>query len=166
MYYQGKGVPQDYSEAVGWYSKAADQGEAKAQSYLGYLYSQGKGVPRDYAEAARWFRKAAKQGNEYAQQALGSMNISFTVLSKITLSVVFLGSMSFLIRGGIRNREQRRMALAGLLGLSWVGLDVYGHSHFGILLSLFGRQWFFLRHGPSVRNIHCRACFSRLAQVG
>ncbi len=32
MFYLGKGEPQDYSEAVRWYRKAADQGYAKAQS--------------------------------------------------------------------------------------------------------------------------------------
>ncbi len=28
MYYYGKGVPQDYAEAMGWWSKAAEQGGA------------------------------------------------------------------------------------------------------------------------------------------
>jgi len=128
MYSQGKGVPQDCTAAVGWYRKAADQGYAKAQYALGYMYSHGEGVPQDYAQAARRCRKAAKQGDEYARRALDSMNIGFTAGSKITLSVAFLGSILLLIssRGNIRNRKQRRVMLAGLLGLSWLGLDVWG----------------------------------------
>jgi len=136
-YYEGKGVPQDYSEAVRWYRRAADQGYARAQDGLGYMYSHGKGVPEDPAEAARWYRKAAKQGDEYGKRALSSMKISFTAQSEIELLVAFLGNIVFLTRwGDRRNREQRGIVLAGLLGLSWVGLDVYGHFRFGILQAL------------------------------
>src|SRR5207245_9980584 len=136
--YQGKGVPQDYSEAVHWYRKAADQGYAKAQYALGDAYSQGKGVPPDYAEAARWYRKAAIQGDEYARRALDSMKIGFTAQGKICLSLAFLGSILLLIssRGSIRDRQQPATTLTGLLLLSWVGLDMYGFSHFGILQSV------------------------------
>ena len=138
MYSQGKGVPQDDIEAAAWYRKAADQGFARAQDDLGYMYSQGKGVPQDYAEAARWFRKAAKQGDEYARSALDSMNTRLTAASKVMLSVTFLGSILLLIntRESIRKQQHQRAALAGALGLLWVGADVYGHSHFAILLSL------------------------------
>jgi TPR repeat protein len=138
MYSQGKGVSQDDKEAAAWYRKAADQGFARAQDDLGYLYSQGKGVPRDYAQAARWFRKAAKQGDEYARSALDSMNTRLTAASKVMLSITFLGSILLLIntRESIRKQQHQRAALAGALGLLWVGADVYGHSHFGIFLSL------------------------------
>jgi TPR repeat protein len=138
MYYEGKGVPQDDFAAVAWYRKAAEQGIAHAQSSLGYMYVQGKGVPRNYAEAARWYRKAARQGDEYSGRALAAMKIGFTAPIKVTLSLAFLGSTLLLIssKGDIRTRQGRRVALAGLLGLLWVGLDVYGRSHFGVLLAL------------------------------
>jgi len=32
MHKKGQGVPQDYAEAVKWYRKAADQGDAPASS--------------------------------------------------------------------------------------------------------------------------------------
>ena len=35
MYYFGRGVPKDYTQAVSWYRKAAQQGYAKAQYNLG-----------------------------------------------------------------------------------------------------------------------------------
>src|SRR6266550_1666959 len=73
MYYEGKGVRQDYAEASRWYRRAADQGDAMAQYGLGYTYFQGKGVPQDYAEAIRWYRKAADQGYAKAQYDLGYM---------------------------------------------------------------------------------------------
>ena len=71
-YYNGKGVTQDYTEAVKWYRKAAEQGNAQAQCNLGYCYKYGKGVTQDYTEAVKWYRKAAEQGNATAQYNLGS----------------------------------------------------------------------------------------------
>ena len=40
----------------------AEQGDAKAQNELGYLYFNGKGVLQDDYEAFKWFQKAAQQG--------------------------------------------------------------------------------------------------------
>jgi len=71
-YEHGKGVAQDYTNAVMWYRKSADQGDAKAQRNLGSGYYYGLGVPQDYAEAIRWERKAADQGNDEAQFNLGT----------------------------------------------------------------------------------------------
>jgi TPR repeat protein len=157
MYYQGKGLSKDYAEAIRWCQKAADQGYPKAEYDLAYMYFQGKGVQRNYAEAARWFRKAAKQGDENSRLALAAMKIGFDTPSKIFLSIAFLGSMSMLIlsNGDIRNRQQRRAAIAGLLGLLWVGLDVYGHSHFGILQALSAVNAFYF--GKSLLSGICVA---------
>ncbi|MDI9347819.1 MAG: tetratricopeptide repeat protein, partial [Methylacidiphilales bacterium] len=41
LYYHGKGVTQDYSEAFKWFKLAAEQGDAKAQLSLGHLYFKG-----------------------------------------------------------------------------------------------------------------------------
>ena len=73
MYDRGNGVPQDYGEAVKWYTPAADQGVAAAQDRLGFFYSFGRGVKRDYAAAAKWYRRAAEQGIATAQVHLGSL---------------------------------------------------------------------------------------------
>jgi uncharacterized protein len=71
IYYKGKGVPQDYAEAAGWYRKAAEQGYAKAQSNLGDLYFRGLGVPRNYSMAVYWSQKAADQGDVKGEAGLG-----------------------------------------------------------------------------------------------
>jgi len=63
----------DYPQAVKWFRKAAEQGNAFAQFNLGQIYTQGKGVPQDYAEAVKWWRKAAEQGYAGAQYNLGFM---------------------------------------------------------------------------------------------
>jgi len=53
MYYEGM-VTQDYAEAAKWLRKAAEQGNANAQYYLGMAYSNGKGVTQDYVQAYMW----------------------------------------------------------------------------------------------------------------
>lgn len=58
-------------EALFWYRKAADQGNAWAQTRVGEFYEGGRGVKRDPAEGIRWFRKAADSGYDEAQCILG-----------------------------------------------------------------------------------------------
>ena len=62
MYDNGLGVKQDYVAAAQWYRKAAEQGNAPAQSNLGIMYENGRGVEKDPAQAVEWYRKAAEQG--------------------------------------------------------------------------------------------------------
>ena len=52
---------------------AAEQGDAAAQSNLGWRYANGRGVRQDDVEAVRWYRQAAEQGNAAAQFNLGWM---------------------------------------------------------------------------------------------
>ena len=53
--------------------QAAEQGNAKAQLYLGWMYDNGQGVRQDYTQAVQWYRKAAEQGDAEAQYNLGLM---------------------------------------------------------------------------------------------
>ena len=62
----------DYARiAADWFTKAAEQGYARAQHELGYMYYEGKVVEQDYAEAIKWFKQAAKQHYEYSEYILG-----------------------------------------------------------------------------------------------
>src|SRR5580698_6481092 len=63
----------DYAEALKWFHRAADQGNAKAQDRIGLMYYSGKGVPQDYAEAAHWYQLAAQGGNFHARLQLSNM---------------------------------------------------------------------------------------------
>ena len=54
-----------------WFSKAAEQGDAKAQTSLGLMYQSGRGVKQDDFEGVKWLSKAADQGNASAQFVLG-----------------------------------------------------------------------------------------------
>ncbi len=74
VYYEGKIVPQDKLKAAVWLHRAAEQGNAEAQSLLGLMYAQGDGVPRDTDEAAVWLRKAAAQGMADAKTRLQELD--------------------------------------------------------------------------------------------
>ena len=95
MLYEGSGCHQvagdtacqDFVEARHWFAKAADQGVAEAQKYLGFMTYEGTAGPlsihqhttvksfalegeggeKDVVAARKWFEAAALQGhaNEY-----------------------------------------------------------------------------------------------------
>jgi TPR repeat protein len=62
-----------YELALSWLKPLAEQGHAKAQSYLGYMYENARGVARDYQAAAHWYSLAAEQGDTYSQLSLGEI---------------------------------------------------------------------------------------------
>ncbi len=61
---------QQLTEAVKWFRKWADEGNADAQHALGCAYANGEGVAQDYNEAVKWHHKAADQGHASSQHAL------------------------------------------------------------------------------------------------
>lgn len=61
-------------EAVSYYRKAADQGNADGQFGLGSMYSIGEGVKKDLGAARRWITLAAEQGHK---QAIGVLAQAF-----------------------------------------------------------------------------------------
>lgn len=63
----------DYAVAFESLRVLAEQGDARAQVNLGYMYAQGRGVSQDYTETLRWFRQAAEQGHAEGQTRLGVM---------------------------------------------------------------------------------------------
>ncbi len=64
----------DFETALRECKPLAEQGNAVAQTRLGWMYRAGKSVPEDWVEAERWYRKAAEQGSAEAQIALGNMH--------------------------------------------------------------------------------------------
>ena len=49
----------------------AEQGNAYAQSYTGFMYANGQGVRRNDKEAVKWYRLAAEQGDVQGESNLG-----------------------------------------------------------------------------------------------
>ena len=53
--------------------KAAEQGFAEAQFFLGNMYYEGQGVPKDDKQAVYWLKKSAEQGNTIAKTILNTI---------------------------------------------------------------------------------------------
>ena len=65
------GTKSDEEEAVEWFRKAAEQGHVDAQFDLAWRYMGAGGVDRDAECAVTWLRPAAERGHSDAQRLLG-----------------------------------------------------------------------------------------------
>ena len=85
----GNGVLKDSVQAVFWYRKSAEQGNAWGQNSLGAMYENGNGVPKDLVIAYMWKNLAAYQGYETAKrarEALGKIMTSAQIAEAQRLS--------------------------------------------------------------------------------
>jgi TPR repeat protein len=64
---------QAYVTAAAIFLPLAERGNARAETYLGFMYAHGWGVPQNYEIAARWYDAAARQSEPVAQYMLGLM---------------------------------------------------------------------------------------------
>lgn len=60
-----------YGDAMRWYGRAAEAGDAEAQFYLGYIHDRALHGANSVSEALAWYRLAAAQGEVRAQFRLG-----------------------------------------------------------------------------------------------
>lgn len=63
----------NFAVAFEEFSTLAEQGDARAQQALGWMYYDGQGRAKDYEKAAYWYGMAAEQGNVTAQINLAQM---------------------------------------------------------------------------------------------
>ena len=61
------------TDALTWYRRAAEHGNAPAQRAIADFYKKGRAVATDAAEAARWYRRAADGDDLRAQYQLGQL---------------------------------------------------------------------------------------------
>ncbi len=66
----------DYAAAMDKWKPLAEDGSARAQFSVAFMYDNGQGVPHDYATAAQWYMSAAEQGHPDAAWNLGMMYAS------------------------------------------------------------------------------------------
>lgn len=61
LYRDGNGVKQDLDEAMRWGHRAADQGNAAAMDFVGWMFFRGLGVPRNPTIAAAYFKASSEE---------------------------------------------------------------------------------------------------------
>jgi len=62
-----------YASSLKVWLPLAQEGDPKAQTYVGEIYEKGLGNTPDYQAAAIWYQKAASNGNASAQINLGNL---------------------------------------------------------------------------------------------
>ena len=97
------------TEAIRWFTLAAEQGHGAGQFSLGLLYSIGVGVPKDLVRSYMWFNLAASGGVEIARRSLDRLAKRMTPPSRSRRPSGWRGS-------GLRRGR----------GSSWTGLPFPG----------------------------------------
>ena len=64
MYFEGKGVKQDYKEAIKWLKKAIRAGNAGAKHLLAKAYKDGLGVEQSYHRAFNLYLQSALESSD------------------------------------------------------------------------------------------------------
>jgi len=75
-YRDGIGTPRDYAEAVKWYRRCADAGNAAGMDNVGFMHLRGWGVPQDSNIAVAYFKAGAAGNNAQAIFNLGKCYFS------------------------------------------------------------------------------------------
>lgn len=83
LHYQGFIIPRDTGEMMGWLTKLAEGGHARAQITLGAVYEYGlDNVQPDLAEALKWYELAAGLGG--AEVRAMSDQVRIRIRTKMT----------------------------------------------------------------------------------
>ena len=77
-YATGEEMPQDYSMALHWFLKAAEQGHVGAQDTLGAYYWLGHGAPKDLTKAYFWSVVARAAGKDASKVRVAFMTSQMT----------------------------------------------------------------------------------------
>ncbi|MEL7047444.1 MAG: tetratricopeptide repeat protein [Pseudomonadota bacterium] len=83
---EGKGTKQNFSEAIGWYTRSANQGFAQSMYRLGTMYERGLGVDQHHVKAANYYEQAADRGNIKAMHNLAVLKAGSSTTSPDYLS--------------------------------------------------------------------------------
>ena len=70
MVFNGFDTEQNYSEALEWYRKAAEQGNHRAQTALCDMFKKGQGMEPENIEALDWWKRRTVTGYAALYNAL------------------------------------------------------------------------------------------------
>lgn len=67
LYLMGRGVEHDYTNAMQWLQRAAEQQHVDSQNQLGMLYANGRGTDRNCKQAKHWFNQIPSSSDAFKQ---------------------------------------------------------------------------------------------------
>jgi TPR repeat protein len=90
MYFLGKGVPVDYTEAEYWLTMGAKRGNAEAQATLGIAYLHSLEHKKDLSKAVKLLQPAAtKDHSPTAQSILGQIYLGFYCKQMVNITKAY-----------------------------------------------------------------------------
>ena len=107
------GAGQNAQTAHDWAAKAAAQGHAGAQYFLGICHEEGRNAPRSSAKAKEWYQKAADQGHAAAQNNLAVRFVVGKGVPKDFISAYAWYSVA--ARNGFKGAAQKRDGLGRVI---------------------------------------------------
>ena len=75
LYYNGHGTRQNYSEALKWFTRAADLGSGQAAYRIAEMHKNGQGVRKNIQTAIEWFAKAHDYYNKDAAYTIAQIYV-------------------------------------------------------------------------------------------
>lgn len=73
LYFIGKGVKQNFSQALKLFTQAAQKGDVESTILVGSMHEKGQGILKMPEEAIYWYKKAIQKGSHDAQFKLASL---------------------------------------------------------------------------------------------
>ena len=105
-YYEGKGVAKDEKEAVKWYMKAAQQGNAEAQNNLAWvLATSNDPAIRNGKEAVNWAQKSIQKLGEADSSAMGTLAAAYAEQGDFTAAVSTQEKAISLLKDKAKSKE-------------------------------------------------------------
>ena len=98
---------QSFKDAVYWYRKAAEQGDALSRAELGNCYLNGKGVNKDFTQAVYWYRKADEKGVLLARFHLRKCYESIVTKERVQTIVDKYGFSKYYLYAGMKHFDKQ-----------------------------------------------------------
>lgn len=104
-YYNGRGLPRDFTKAFTLLFEGALAGDSEAQMYVGKMFIYGQGIKVNLNNGKIWLEASAFQGNNEAQYLLGK----FYSESNETISI--LKAIYFLTKSAEQGNQKAKLHL-------------------------------------------------------
>ncbi len=104
LYYAGKGVGRNYTEAYKAYLASAEKGDVLSEATVAWMLRNGQGASKDYKKSLEWYAKAAEKGHVEAQLGLAEIYYNKVGLPKRDYPAAYKW---YLIASGLGSKDAK-----------------------------------------------------------
>ena len=104
LYYTGKGVGRNYTEAYKAYLASAEKGDVLSEATVAWMLRNGQGASKDYKKSLEWYTKAAEKGHVESQLGLAELYYNSVGLPKRDYPTAYKW---YLIASGLGSKDAK-----------------------------------------------------------